>query len=218
MAERFRVRRRLRIDSLEGWRRNSEQDSRQSQDQFDKALMALSASGIGVTIAFLDKIVPFHDASLKWLLFLIWLTWGLCLLATMFSFYASVRALARSERQIAKEIDAVRIAPNPDDVPAPKNDGGKWNTATKALNEVAAVLFILGLIAMLVFIWYNLLMASKSTNQQANESNSALGRPTQAAPITKGLTSTQRPTGSGPSTANGGNASGSATPSGQTKK
>jgi hypothetical protein len=223
MVDRFRTRRTTRVEILERWRRDSEQDSRQSQDQFDKALMTLSAGGIGTTIAFLDKIVPFPQASLKWLLFMIWVFWGTCLLATVFSFYASVRTLARSERQIAGEIDAVRAAPDPDEVPGLANDGGGWNVVTKVLNQAAAILFVLGLIALLIFIWYNLFMTPpKSQDQQINEGKGALVRPSSAIPNTKGLTSTARPTGSGPSPSGSGTSSsstsGSNAPSGQGKK
>ncbi len=40
-------RKRQRLDSLEGWRKDTVEDSRHSRDQLDKALMTLSASGIG---------------------------------------------------------------------------------------------------------------------------------------------------------------------------
>jgi hypothetical protein len=194
MAEREQLRKKQRLESLEGWRKDTAEDSRHSQDQFDKALMTLSASGLGATIAFLDKIVPFSEASLKWLLFLIWTFWALCLAATVFSFYASNRGLTCAEAQIAEEWKAVRDAQHPDSVPETLKIGGKWNTITKVLNEMAAILFGLGLLAMMVFIGYNLFhMPDPKLTTQQNEGLVAASRPPAAVPLTKGNTATPRP-------------------------
>ena len=145
-----------RLAAVDRYRVSISDDGRHSQDQFDKAIMTLSASGIGVTLTLLDKVIPFDHSRLKSTLFLAWIYWALSLTSTLCSFFASTRALLWAERQLIKEYAAVKIALEPDNVPAIGNLGGGWNRATQILNAAAMLLFFSGLLALIIFVCYNI--------------------------------------------------------------
>jgi hypothetical protein len=183
----------IRLDALEEYRKSIEDDRRQSQDDFDKAIMTLSASGLGVTLAFLDKIVPFGEATAKGALYLIWLYWGASLTCTVCSFFCSTQALIKAERQIADEWN--KVYAEGADVKATQDPGGKWNYATILFNTAAALLFVSGTLALLIFMWYNLAYSPMTEKKQkpVNEGQTVAARPPTAAPVTKGLPVAQRP-------------------------
>ena len=144
-----------RLAALDEYRNSIAADKRQSQDAFDQAIMTLAASGIGVTLAFLDKIIPFTAAVAKGSLFLVWIYWGLTLASALCSFFSSTKALSIAEGKVGEEWLLVRDTANPNNVPSSQMENA-WDRATKIFNLSSAGLFIAGFVALIVFLWFNL--------------------------------------------------------------
>ena len=150
-----------RLDALEAFRASLAADSQKAQEQFDKAMLTLAASGIGVTIAFLDKVIPFNTAIWKESLFLVWIFWGGSLTCTLISFFSSTKALRLAAKQIGDEWEALSTSETGEIDVTPANElGGFWNKATTHLNAVSLTMFIAGVFFLICFLWTNVRHAS----------------------------------------------------------
>src|SRR5690625_527334 len=67
----------------------------------EKALLTLSAGAFGLSIAFVTQMVP--EPKVPTVMFVAWSAFGFALILTVFSFYASIKALIR-EREIIGEM------------------------------------------------------------------------------------------------------------------
>ena len=70
------------------------EESRLSNSQlYDRAILTLSTSALWLSIAFIRFIVPVADAQCKVLLVLSWVLFGLAIIVTILSFWASQQAI-----------------------------------------------------------------------------------------------------------------------------
>lgn len=115
----------------------------QMQSSYDKAVMTLSGGALGISLTFIKDVAsktPLHAPN--WLL-CAWICWGLSITGVLFSFFSSSMALRRAVRQTdigTMYMEAV---------------GGPWNIVTSILNPLAGLLFLLGVIAICVFVGGN---------------------------------------------------------------
>lgn len=134
----------------------------------EKALLTLSAGAFGLSIAFVTQLVP--EPEQPEAMVVAWSAFGLALILTVFSFYASIKALVR-EREIAPALfypDSVPPLPNKKRRGRKKRRGSKtsgnvegadytnrWGAAVGLLNFFAALSFAVGVVALGYFATIN---------------------------------------------------------------
>ncbi len=119
---------------------------------YDRAIMALSGGALGVSLAFVRDLVP-HPREVLWLM----LAWGLfatSLLAILVSFLTSQAAI----RVALDQYDRGKADRGEDDKSEAEHGeaGGVPGVMTIVLNALAAGAFVVGVICVLVFGWFNL--------------------------------------------------------------
>ncbi len=115
-----------------------------SQDDFDKAVLALSGGALGISFVFVRDIIgsgAIHNSG--WLL-AAWLLWALSSLAILASFFASHLALRRAVQQCD---DGSIYSQTP---------GGMFAWTTRSLNALGAIVFVTGVCFMALFVHSNL--------------------------------------------------------------
>ena len=114
-----------------------------SQEDYDKAILTLSGGALGVTFAFVKNIVGDSPVQFPWLLYSAWIAWTVSLLATLFSFYFSRKAL----RKAIGQLDENKIHS--------ESPGGYLDKTTSFLNSSSGLLFIAGVILAIIFVTFN---------------------------------------------------------------
>jgi hypothetical protein len=121
-------------ESLRDYRKVLVEADQQSQEQFDRTLIALSGGALGISMSFVDKFIGSRTVACPHLLLNAWLLWTLSLVIVLFSFALSRRALRHMIRQIDKGVSI--------------SDTGKDSRLTQAANLLAPLSFIAGTILM----------------------------------------------------------------------
>jgi hypothetical protein len=115
-----------------------------SHSEYDKAVIALSGGALGITFAFLKEIVArTGTADLLWLM-VAWIMWALSLASILGSFYTAGKA----NRRAIQQLDANEF---------PDAPGGAWDRATRTLNFIGGLGFVLGVICAICFVYHALL-------------------------------------------------------------
>lgn len=132
------------MEELASYRQHIASAEQKAQEDFDKTVIALSGGGLGISFAFVDKIVSGKSIVDPDLLYWAWSSWGGSLLLVCASYFCSIYALRRALKQsytgaVYKE-----------------RPGGTWSIATEILNIIGVVLFIIGLFLLLTFVRHNL--------------------------------------------------------------
>jgi hypothetical protein len=131
-------------DQITEYRTSLLQLEQQMQASYDKAVMTLSGGALGISLTFIKDVAD--KSALKatdWLL-ASWVLWGLSITCVLFSFFTSACALRKAVQQTDDK--TIYIEPK----------GGLFNTITNILNPVAGVLFLVGVIAICVFMKGNM--------------------------------------------------------------
>ena len=113
------------------------------QNEYDKAVMALSGGALGISFAFLKDIVGTKGLAHFCALLGAWVLWGLSISFILASFFTSTKALRRAVDDTDMHTIYITLA-----------ESG-WATATKILNALGGICFFLGLLALVVFVAYN---------------------------------------------------------------
>jgi hypothetical protein len=117
------------------------QSMQESQDQYDKSIISLSSGALGISFAFIDKLIDMGHAHGKPLLLTAWIFWAAAICSTLVSFYVSQRAMELAYKKWqAKEYGFT----NP------------WDWLTRVLNIISGLTFLLGVIALISFVYMNL--------------------------------------------------------------
>lgn len=116
-----------------------------SVEQYDKALLTLSASALGLSFTFLRQIVGDRQLVLPGVLFAAWLSWALSLASVLVSFYVSHKAL----RKAIAEVDS-------DTLTTGKTPARRLSCVTELATALGGVFFLIGVLLMAVFVWKNL--------------------------------------------------------------
>lgn len=126
------------------YRKNLQTLEHKSQEFYDKSILTLSGGALGVSFAFVKDIVGKWPPEGAALLLLAWLFWAMSLSSVLFSFFFSQRALRRAIEQV--------------DATAGQEErlGGLSDTITSVLNICGGVCFLLGVIAVMVFVSINM--------------------------------------------------------------
>lgn len=115
------------------------------QEDFDKALLALSGGALGISFAFIKDIVGNDPVVHPDLLVLAWILWGFSSSIVLLSYYSSRSAFRKAIVQLDKNEDIYEGKP-----------GGFWDDVTGLLNFIGMVLFFAGVAVMAYFVRINI--------------------------------------------------------------
>ncbi len=115
----------------------------QSQQEFDKTLIALSGGALAISFAFVENFIGDKGPAAANTLFAAWICWAASLLAVFVSFFCSVHAL----RLAVQQFDLGQNEQRP---------GGLYAVWVEVLNIVGALLFLAGVALMFRFVYLNL--------------------------------------------------------------
>lgn len=118
----------------------------EAAQEYDKAVMALSGGGLGISLGFLHGNAEKH-LELVWCLITSWVFFGLSLFSTLVSFRISYRAHHRAIEQVDNQVDV--------DCLRREGAGGRYTTATEVLNWASLVTLLVGVIFVAVFVGRN---------------------------------------------------------------
>jgi hypothetical protein len=144
------------IPELKKYREKQLAKANAGQNDYDKLVVALSGGALGLSFTFLKDVANGQASSHTTLLLAAWGCWGLSVAFTLTSIYTGVRAL----RETVRQIDRGTIYE--------EKVGRRWSSVTALLNPGAGLLFILGLIFMITFVYFN----PYGKRQQGSESGS----------------------------------------------
>jgi len=135
-----------REEFLAEWKQLCEGESAASQD-FDKTILTLATGALGLSFAFLGQILKAPPVG-KWVLCG---AWG-CFIVSMCSILVSMRTSQSAFRQSREILEAIYFR----EVGARERKSSS-SLATERLNMLSLVTLILGLVALAVFVFLNLL-------------------------------------------------------------
>lgn len=115
-----------------------------AQDDYDKAVLALSGGGLGVSMAFIEKVIGEGEMLRPGFLSTAWLFWAASIAAVLLSYFLSRHAL----RCAISQVDGAR--------PELRRIGGKMSLATETCNVVSGVGFVAGAVLIAIFAVQNL--------------------------------------------------------------
>jgi hypothetical protein len=115
-----------------------------AQEDFDKSVLTLSSSALGVTFAFIKEIVGNKPPINSELISYAWLSWVISISTVLISFFFSTLAF----RKAIKQLDSGDIHKT--------HPGGWYDCVTGILNAIGGLLFIAGVILALIFAYTNL--------------------------------------------------------------
>ena len=131
-------------DDLSDYRRHLQTAEQKSQEDFDKTVLSLSGGALGISFVFLKDVIGPNPVVHPDLLFAAWVAWGTSTFCVLASYYASHLALRRAIRQIDE--GTIRN----------QKPGGFFRNVTAVLNAAGAVLFLVGVFAIVFFANANL--------------------------------------------------------------
>jgi hypothetical protein len=129
---------------LARYRERLEDLGHQMQSEYDKAIMALSGGGLGITLTFLKDIVLQEGLRGRRFLVAGWFFWGFSLACVLLSYAVSARAMRRAVDQTDRKTIHE------------EQPGGIWEHLTGCLNLAAGLLFFGGLFSTILFTCSNL--------------------------------------------------------------
>ena len=130
-------------ESVVAYRAHLMEAEQKSQEQYDKAVLAMSGGGLAISFAFVKDIVGSTPVQQPCLLLLAWVSWGLSVTSVLFSFFFSQLALRKAIPQVDEQTVFV------------SRPGGWYDVATAALNCAGGVLFLVGVVFVVVFAYHN---------------------------------------------------------------
>jgi hypothetical protein len=130
-------------EALKSYRDHLIAAEQKAQEDFDKTVLSLSGGALGVSFAFTKEIVGKPPFKHPQLLFLAWVCWGLSVFIVLASYFASHLAL----RKAVKQVDS--------GLPKHGRVGGIYDLITANLNALGAVLFLVGVILIIAFAYFN---------------------------------------------------------------
>jgi hypothetical protein len=132
------------VDDLSDYRRHLQTAEQKSQEDFDKTVLSLSGGALGISFVFLKDVIGPNPVVSPNLLFAAWVAWGSSTFCVLASYYASHLALRRAIRQVD------------DGTIRKQKPGGAFGRLTALLNAAGALLFLVGVFAIVFFANANL--------------------------------------------------------------
>lgn len=152
----------------------------QSYQQFDKAILALSSGGLGLSFIFLKDIVHAEEISQDWLLIISWTLFAFSILSTLVSFLTSQYAYKKQ----LELLDDYFIKREPKVL----TERNKASRATELLNGFAALLFFVAIVGMICFGSVNLTKGRSSMSDEKTTSTTKVQQGQVPASVNKAIT------------------------------
>jgi hypothetical protein len=135
-----------------------------AQEDYDKAVLTLSGGGLGVSLAFVEKVIGSGTLERSWLLAGSWLCWAVSIAAVLCSYFLSRHAL----RCAISQVDG--------DQPQIRRLGGRMAVATEVANFMSGLLFVIGVVLISVFAVTNLEAKNAQIHEVAQPTTSTTRR------------------------------------------
>jgi hypothetical protein len=153
---------------------------------FDRHVLTLSGGALGLSVTFLKDVIPISSAVCLPLLFVSWVWFILCVLITLISFRASIKALEKAVPYVTKyylEGDAEALN---------KHLESQWTKAVDWCAYAGIIFFVLGLIFTMMFVGVNLLggrtVSQENVNKVFSSGNVGKGaKPPAMTPLQEGV-------------------------------
>lgn len=142
-------------DSLPEYRKILVAAEQKSQEDFDKTVLALSGGALGISFTFLKDVIGAHPLAQPHLLFAAWVAWAFSTFAVLASYHLSHLALRKAIRQVDEGFIRKQRA------------GGAFASWTARLNEVGAILFLVGVLCLTTFAGFNFKMRGEENGKPA---------------------------------------------------
>jgi len=134
------------IEEWKNFRKEILENKSKSDDDFEKYITFISSGALGLTLVFIEKIVPLKNAIVIWLLALGWFTLAFTLILNLYSHYLSSKYSAQSIDDIYNEIKYDKLEKNIN----------KRNKRIEHLNRLSIVLLLIGILCILTFSTINI--------------------------------------------------------------
>lgn len=135
-----------------------------SEDDYEKYITLISSGALGLSITFIEKIVPLNSAINKWVLIFGWVLLTVTLFAGLLSHFFSRKY---SEKTI-EEID------NDENIDLIISNINKRNKYLEYFNFSTISTLVLGIISIVTFISINILIISDNPNSKPSPSQKPL--------------------------------------------
>ena len=119
-----------------------------NSENLDRAILMLSSAGLGLSLIFVDNLVPVDKADCMCLLYFSWALFGSAILSTLVSFFVSQQGI---KKQL--EMNRQYYLERKEEVINQKN---LWAIATERLSYVSALTYICAAFFLVLFIALNL--------------------------------------------------------------
>jgi hypothetical protein len=122
-------------------------------ENFDRAILTLSSSTLGLTLTFIRNVTPIENAHHIWLLLLAWVLLAIAIVITLLSFLIS-QAGAKTQLTYAEEY----YLNGKDEYLTKKNIFANLNEWT---GYISATTFVVAMILIVAFVWINITNGEK---------------------------------------------------------
>ena len=143
------------VDGLLIYRKELIKSKKDIQADYDKAVMTLSGGSLGITIPFLKDIVLDQSSQYVFIILLAWFCWVISITSIFFSLHTSQLSFTKAINKIDNGIK--KIINNEDEEAVYRIydslDDDLLNKATKILNIISSLAFIVGLLFMGCFFY-----------------------------------------------------------------
>lgn len=148
------------------YRKKTLEDIKSETENFDRYLLTLSSGALGLSLAFIKDIVPLGSAiRIPWLI-TSWIAFLLCIVATLFSFQASIRALENT----IPYLEDYYLKGNPDAFN--KHLKSFWVKAIDCCTYSAMIFFLAGLVFTMMFVGVNIRKVKSMSKEDATTKGS----------------------------------------------
>ena len=146
---------------LDNYREHLIKADQKSQEDFDKTLVTVATSSLGVSLVFIREFVGDGPIASPYIILIGWLLLASSVGSVLLGFYLSRYAL----RKAIKQIDEDKIYS--------ERPGGNTALVVEILNGLSGAFLLLGVSAVIIFAYSNLLLSSKMENTQMANNNSS---------------------------------------------
>lgn len=130
-----------------------------SEDDYEKYITLISSGALGLTITFIEKIVPLNNATQKWILIVGWILLTVTLFVSLLSHFYSRRYSEITIEDIDNNLDYDTIGDNI----SRRNKYLEW------FNFSTISTLFLGIILIVIFISINIYTMNDNSNTKPNQ-------------------------------------------------
>lgn len=129
-----------------------------SEDDYEKYITLISSGALGLSITFIEKIVPLNSAIYKWVLILGWVLLTITLFVSLLSHFFSRKFSEKTIEDIDNDLEYESISENIT----------KRNEYLEYFNFSTITTLFLGIISIVVFVSINIYNMSNNPNTKPN--------------------------------------------------